>query len=1078
MRKRKSGAVQFEDDSSRKSKKPRVDSAQPALEPEDEGAQQPSNDVTEDPLVEKETKEARAARKLAKRLAKRDHRQSKDKYGKAHSKEPQKDDATPLIPPVEAEDVAAEPKEESPKGFTDPGDSPKPEGSSTPTKKERREKERARREGERKEREEKFGPDAIKIARTKRDNKIKANSIRGRGEFYQNPDEWYFSRPAGGRMRDIDPLFSTNEEYLLVAFRSSVNVYSTTTSLLLREMRPMHHQRVSDLALSPSNNDLVYISTEGGSIRLWNFVTGTEVHDQYTKCSVYGLQATKPVDSDDSSDMVYTLDRQLDSGIWRIRVHRFKVDMVIQDSELKEQKMHHQDLRQSQEPITAFRVIKQGKIIIATSGSVLTLGHANQPIERSLKNLSYTWRDVECPEWISCIDVRTVSSDRSPKKSKDSEVVRTDIVVGGLKGALHVYDDLLRQLIRMEKPSKGGPKIDLTSRKQHWHRTTAFSAKWSRDGNYIISGGLETTLLLWQLETGHINTLPHLGAPIEAIVVSPSGSSYAIRLADNSAMILSTAELKPTFSIAGIQFPESNPLEHLKLPYLPTVDSSSYENKARPRQLHPPAVNGPLGLLCAVPSLMPSRVPSAVPQPRSFLQTIDTISTQQLSRQAMTRTKATDLNVGPESNTIREPDILLIQLSQDGQWLVTVDEWVPPKRDLAAHSYNDDQATEEQDARREIYLKFWSWDEDTKVWSLVSRVDDPHASQCDLGVGKNRVLDLVADPSSSGFATVGQDGVVKTWKASARQRHNSTVRDKHGQGLVNWNCRSAIPLDSSASSSQPYTGAKLAYSSDGSCIAAALTLRSPWTIRLVDPETRKVTSAPYGPYTGSLFGLGIIDRFLIVLSDHLDVWNLVTHELSFAYTLSPQRRPDMLIKPQTKHLAVDPPRGTFAIGLPYVNPDPHEVRTNHHSQLIIFNPTDPVPLGSMITQETLAILTPLQDRPGYLLIDAAADLRTFAPGRRRTKTGMALPTPPATPTPRGLEAIYGDAKKPKDSATGTGAVDLAARRAESHVEEDDVKVVTQEKLAEVLDCGPAYAMPPVSEMFERVAKLFAGSGGA
>ena len=212
MRKRKSGAVQFEDDSSRKSKKPRVDSAQPALEPEDEGAQQPSNDVTEDPLVEKETKEARAARKLAKRLAKRDHRQSKDKYDKAHSKEPQKDDATTLIPPVEAEDVAAEPKEESPKGFTDPGDSPKPERSSTPTNKERREKERARREGERKEREEKFGPDAIKIARTERDNKIKANSIKGRGEFYQNPDEWYFSRPAGGRMRDIDPLFSTNEE--------------------------------------------------------------------------------------------------------------------------------------------------------------------------------------------------------------------------------------------------------------------------------------------------------------------------------------------------------------------------------------------------------------------------------------------------------------------------------------------------------------------------------------------------------------------------------------------------------------------------------------------------------------------------------------------------------------------------------------------------------------------------------------------------------------------------------------------------------------------------------------------------
>ncbi|KAI4252393.1 MAG: hypothetical protein L6R42_007984, partial [Xanthoria sp. 1 TBL-2021] len=829
--------------------------------------------------------------------------------------------------------------------------------------------------------------------------------------------------------------------------------------------------------------------------QLWNFVTGLQVQYWVTKSLIYGLQTTKLVDSDDSSDMVYTIDRPSKQDTWRIRAHRFKVDIGMKTyDESGEHRSNVWCVRQSQEPITAFKVVEHGRIIIATSGSVLTLGHTNHPNEPDLKNIHYTWRDVECPEWISCIDVRTVLPDRSPKNStsgKDLEFARTDIVVGGLKGALHVYDDLLRQLIRTEKPSKGGTNIDLTSRKQHWHRNKALSVKWSRDGeglsirqdtsNYVISGGLETTLLLWQLETGHITTLPHLGAPIESIVVSPAGSSYAIRLADNSAMILSTAELKPTFSIAGIQFPEANALGHLKLPHLPTVNSS-YENMTRPRSLHPPAVNGPLGLLCAVPSITASRVPSAVPQPTSFLQTIDTASAQQLSRQALTRTKATDLNVGPESNSIREPDVVLIRLSQDGQWLATVDEWMPPKRDLAAHSYSDDQATEEQHGRREIYLKFWSWDKDTRIWSLVSRVDDPHPSQINTVVGKNRVLDLIADPTTSGFATVGEDGVVKTWKASTRQRHSSTVRDKHGQGFVNWTCRSAIPLDSSALSSQPYTGAKLAYSSDGSCLAAALTLPSPWTIHFIDPEARTVTTGPYGPYRGCLFGLGFIDRFLIVLSDHLNVWNVVTHELSFAYTLSPQRHPDMLFKPQTKHLALDSARGTFAIGLPYVNPDPREVRTNHHSQVIVFDPTEPVPLASMITQETLAILTPMQGSPGYLLVDAAADFRTFAPGRPKTSARMALPTPPATP-PRGIEGIYGEAKKPGDTAIGAGqkstdtlAIDLPAFSVQPRIEEDDVVVVTQEKLAEVLDCGPTYAMPPVSEMFERVARLFAGSG--
>src|ERR1700712_1940639 len=44
-----------------------------------------------------------------------------------------------------------------------------------------------------------------------------------------------------------------------------------------------------------------------------------------------------------------------------------------------------------------------------------------------------------------------------------------------------------------------------------------------------------------------------MSATIQNVVISPTGSSYAVQLADNSAMILSTAELSPTTNIAGIQ---------------------------------------------------------------------------------------------------------------------------------------------------------------------------------------------------------------------------------------------------------------------------------------------------------------------------------------------------------------------------------------------------------------------------------------------------------------------------------------------------------------------------------------------
>ncbi|KAI4254605.1 MAG: hypothetical protein L6R42_007127 [Xanthoria sp. 1 TBL-2021] len=207
MGKRKSGAVQFEDDGSHRSKKPRADSTQPTAD-EDERAQQSSIDATEDPPVERETKEPRAARKLAKRLAKRERRHDKGKDDRAQSNESRDDAATIPIQPVEIVDVVGKSKKEPRKRLSDAGDVPKP-GRSSKTKQEKRISKAERL------RLEKFGPDAIRITKDAKENKIVSNNFQGRGEILrQKPDEWYFSKQIGGRMRDIDPLFSTNEEWV------------------------------------------------------------------------------------------------------------------------------------------------------------------------------------------------------------------------------------------------------------------------------------------------------------------------------------------------------------------------------------------------------------------------------------------------------------------------------------------------------------------------------------------------------------------------------------------------------------------------------------------------------------------------------------------------------------------------------------------------------------------------------------------------------------------------------------------------------------------------------------------------
>ena len=583
--------------------------------------------------------------------------------------------------------------------------------------------------------------------------------------------------------------------------------------------------------------------------------------------------------------------------------------------------------------------------------------------------------------------------------------------------------------------------------------------------------------MLWQLETGQRQHLPHLGAPIESIVVSPSGSSYSIRLADNSAMILSTSELKPTFSTSGIQIPSTIKSSRIKLPYMPTIDTPVQHMK--PAQgLRFPACMSSGRLLLAVPPSITSRQNATKPQNSSYLQTFDIGGGQHMSRQALTRTKVTDLNMGPESNTIEEPNVAHIQTSADGQWLATVDEWMPPKRDLAPLAFDQERVVEEQISRQEVYLKFWWWKEETTIWELVSRIDNPHASQTGNPYDKGRVLELASDPSTAAFATVGEEGIVKTWRPAIRRRHGLEVRSKDGISLTTWHCKHAILLEATESITEKSAqGAKLAYSQDGSVLAAGLQMSMPSPIYLIDASSGEIRSVHTGSCNGPLLGLGIIKKYLIILSHELCVWNLVTDEQQYGiqlkeHGLSCEKQIGMM------HLAVDAQNGLFAIAVPQVGKVPNMTPTLG-SQVAVFEPANASPLLLTSLPNAITNLLPATRRKGFHIVDSAAEVRTLAPRQSSTSVSMALPEDEKAPS-RGLTNIFGNGQTAK--AVEDGAGKLAGLLTSNHdsmtrelrVQRDDAVVVSADRLAELFDIGPAYALPPVTELFEQVASLYSG----
>ena len=601
----------------------------------------------------------------------------------------------------------------------------------------------------------------------------------------------------------------------------------------------------------------------------------------------------------------------------------------------------------------------------------------------------------------------------------------------------------------------------------------------NRLGNYLISGGEETVLVLWQLETGRREDLPHLGAPIESIVVSPSGSAYSLRLADNSAMVLSTSELRPTFSVAGIQIPSSNNGKSIDVPFLPTVDAPfpGLRPALRRNITACTSASHPGCLLLAVPPSSPSKSFSTTPQNTSYLQTFDIGAAHQISRQALTRTKVTALNMGPESNSIEEPSVTHMQPSVDGQWLATVDEWMPPKSDLAPLAFDTERMIEEQISRLEIYLKFWAWSDASKAWELVSRIDGPHTSRSGNAYRGGDVLGLASDPSCVGFATLGADGAVKTWRPAIRRRHGLDVRDKDGRNLTSWHCEHVIPLECpELTAKTSYQGAKLAYSPDGSILVGALQLTVASPIYVLDTYNGELLSIQIGLYDGPLLGLGIVNKYMMVLSDELCVFDLVNDELCYGIQLQSH---GLSLEEQTvlSHLAVDIEQGLFAVALPEPRRSASGL-TKLQSQFAVFDPTDASPLFQTAVPEAVATLVSAAGRKGFIAIDSAAEVRTLMPAR----SPQALSSTShknGSMSSGGLKDLFGS------DGNARALSDLAREQAglfepkldvanEARYPRDDTAVVSQERLAEVFDVGPAYALPPITDLFEQVASLCNG----
>ncbi|KAF1921090.1 WD40-repeat-containing domain protein [Ampelomyces quisqualis] len=897
--------------------------------------------------------------------------------------------------------------------------------------------------------------------------KLAQSSTKSKKQKHKSGANRALPASQGGWFLPSDPTFSLDEKHILLAHPKALQVYSTETSLLVSSLPLGHAAFVTAYALSSTKPHQVYVADSSELVTLWDWVKGTKVGRWDIGGTARNIAVVTHPGSNE--DLVFCHEKG-DKHV--VNVHALRTKSQASKTEVKR-------IFKTNSAITHLQILLQGKYVIIATADTITVGKRLKPSRIAVQEFEYMWREITFSKRITTCNTYFRQPEASEKGKKTAQDQRDvlDLAVGDDSGAILLFEDMLASFAAVESIEKGSKnKTDsaesLRPKRFHWHRTAVGSVKWSLDGNYFISGGDETVLTIWQMSTGTRQHLPHLTAAIENIVVSPSGSSYALSLANNSVIVISTAELEAKTNIIGIQS------RRVDTEQLPKEGGAPWKRSFYALEPIPLAVDpsNAQHVLFTVPSSQPRNNEGLRPEP--YLQTFDVANQRPIARQALTRNNATDPNMGPEGHRILEPGVKFLQISYDGKCLATVDEWLPPRADTVFLNEGNAEFTEEQRLlRREVHLKLWRRDEKSRQWVLETRIDAPH--QLEDRCGHARILDMVEHPTEHGFATIGEDYVVRIWKPKTRFRDGIVVRGANAEGLITWSLHRSIelPKPDNVWLSEPDAGRqhhrtlRLAFSSDGSVLAAGVSGTSEsdqGLIHLIDTSTATIRRSMAEINATALCGVGIVGRYLVAITDRINVWDLIKDDLVYCTSIH-TIGVDNFDRTSIVRLATNEADGTFAVSLPQfeMNYNASSRVKKVSSKICVYCPEKKEPLSSYTIPAVTLGLTARKGKGerGYITLDSVSCINIIAP----TAGLRALPMPQKVEDFEVQRITDIGKDNTEDAEAGATMTAIGEITLEN---EYDKPVVTQQDLEEIFHNNNAPQAP--KDMFRAVLRLFGG----
>ena len=175
-------------------------------------------------------------------------------------------------------------------------------------------------------------------------------------------------------------------------------------------------------------------------------------------------------------------------------------------------------------------------LAISASGERLIAIAGHKAYVAQISNLKSGFTKFVSPELLTCLAVHPFDD---------------YFATGDAKGVVRLWYCLDPKLVKMVGVEKKSQTSTL-----HWHAHAVSSIAFTTNGAYLLSGGEESVLVIWQLHSGKREFVPRVGSPIKNIVVLPprtADEEYLLGLADASYAFVSSSTLKLSRVFARIR---------------------------------------------------------------------------------------------------------------------------------------------------------------------------------------------------------------------------------------------------------------------------------------------------------------------------------------------------------------------------------------------------------------------------------------------------------------------------------------------------------------------------------------------